>query len=272
MKLKNKLRLLAGRFFYKKTVLFSKKPSREQQIIKKINTCFPCFTSFKKVNLNRFYLIFPLSEDASNHFNQKYSYLNYKKAIVPSDEAIEICKDKKIFTEFLIKHGFENYTIKPPNPLQYPYILKKRIDDNGTNTVIIYDTTTEDEHRNELNSDDFFIQEYIEGRSEYAMHIIVFRSEVIFYKTMKYTFNQKEFVKGKRFKQYLQEVVDHSHLLDKFKNILNTMKYDGVCCIDYKLQNGCIKIFEINARMGASLSEYIDEALHAYGKALNIKC
>lgn len=272
IKLKKKLRVLAGRFFYKKTILFSKKPTREQQIIKKINTCFPCFASFKKVNLNRFYLIFPLSEDASNYFNQKYSYLNYKKAIVPSNEAIELCKDKKIFTEFLIKHGFEKYTIKPPNPFQYPYILKKRIDEDGANTVIIYDTVSEDEHRNELNSDEFFTQEYIEGNDEYAMHIIMYKKEVIYYKTMKYTFEQNKFVKGSGCKQYSQTTVDHLRFIDQFKNILNTMNYEGVCCIDYKLQNGCIKIFEINARMGASLSEYIDEALHTYGKALNIEC
>ncbi|MDD5406937.1 MAG: ATP-grasp domain-containing protein [Sulfurovaceae bacterium] len=272
MKINNRLRVLIGKFFYKKTILFSRRYSREHQIIKNVNTCFPCFSNFKKVNLNNFYLIFPLTENASNYFNEHYSYLNYKKAIVPSNKAIEICLDKKIFTDFLLKNGFEDCAIKKPKNLQYPYILKKRIDENGSKTIIIYDEASEYQFKNELHSNEFFVQEYIEGQDEYAMHIIMYQGEIVFYKTMKYTFAQKNFVKGERFKQYSQEIVDHGHFLDRFKNILNAIEYDGVCCIDYKLQNGYTKIFEINARMGASLSEYISEALYAYAKALSIKC
>lgn len=72
MKPKNKLRLFIGMFFYKKAILFSRKSSREQQIIKKINNCFPCFANFKKVKLYHFYLIFPLMDSESNYFNQHY--------------------------------------------------------------------------------------------------------------------------------------------------------------------------------------------------------
>lgn len=272
MGLKHTLRILAGRFFYKKTVLFSRKPTREQQIIRKLNTCFPCFASFRKVNPNHFYIIFPLAEKESTYLNDHYPCLNYVKAIVPSNTAINICKDKKIFTEFLLNNGFETYAIKTPDTLYYPYVIKKRIDADGANTVIINDKKTENRYKNELASDEFFAQEYIEGNDEYAMHIIMHKKEVIYYKTMKYTFEQNKFVKGSGCKQYSQTAVDHSRFIDQFKNILNTINYEGVCCIDYKVINECIKIFEINARMGASLSEYIDEALYAYANALNLSC
>ncbi len=272
MRLKHQLRVLAGRFFYKKTVLFSRKPSREKQIIRNLNTCFPCFSSFRKVNPNHFYIIFPLAEKESIYLNDHYSYLNHVKAIVPSNAAINICKDKKIFTEFLLKNGLETYAIKTPDKLCYPYVIKKRIDADGENTVIVDDKETESRYKNELVSDEFFTQEYIEGSDEYAMHIIMHKKEVIYYKTMKYTFEQNKFVKGSRYKQYSQTIVDHSHFIDQFQNILNTINYEGICCIDYKVINEYIKIFEINARMGASLSEYIDEALYAYANALNLSC
>ncbi|MDQ1325004.1 MAG: hypothetical protein QG564_128 [Campylobacterota bacterium] len=272
MVFKNRLKMLFAKIFLKKIILFSRHRQRERKIIKKITACIPIFSNFKRVNLNEFYLIFPLSEEASNYFNANYSYLNYKKAIVPSNEAIDICIDKKRFTEFLLNNGFGNCTIKTPDILCYPYILKKRIDNNGSNTVIIDNHDTESKYKSELSSNEFFIQEYIEGYEEYAMHILMHNGEVIFYKTIKYTFAQKKFVKGINFNRYSQEVVDHSRFIDQFKNILNAIKYDGICCIDYKLQDECIKIFEINARMGASLADYIDEALHAYAKALNLSC
>lgn len=272
MKIKNRLRVWYAQLFMKETILFSRRDPYEQEITKKIHICFPSFSNFKKTNLNNFKLIFPLTEDASYYFNKHYAYLNHKKAIVPPDNAISICKDKKIFTEFLIKNDFQDNAIKISDDLQYPYILKKRIDAGGINTVIINNDKTKQKHHNELNSEEYIKQEYIEGMDEYAMHIIMHKQEIIFSRSIKHQFKDKIHIKGDNFRPNSQETVNHQYLLDLFKKILNTMTYEGICCIDYKLGNDQAKIFEINARMGSSLVNHIDEAVYAYSKALNIDC
>jgi hypothetical protein len=45
----------------------------------------------------------------------------------------------------------------------------------------------------------------------------------------------------------------------------------GTCCIDYKIDNGLPKLFEINPRYGASLTGDINRYLKAYLRSLGVR-
>ena len=101
-------------------------------------------------------------------------------------------------------------------------------------------------HLAELQSDEYFKQAYVEGKREYAAHLIMHSNKLVFSKTMQSTFSEIYFAKGDNFRGYSHKVVDHSHLGKLFEKILNKLGYQGICCIDYKIENCRVRIFEIN--------------------------
>lgn len=39
--------------------------------------------------------------------------------------------------------------------------------------------------------------------------------------------------------------------------MLRQINYDGICCVNYKVEEGLPKVLEINPRVGGSLCEYL---------------
>ena len=105
--------------------------------------------------------------------------------------------DKERCANYLIENGFEDITPKTNGELRYPYILKKKIGEYGIGISVITDPKSERSHVNQLESEDYFRQEYIEGLDEYTTHIIINDRTIIFARTIKFTYCEKYFVKGK---------------------------------------------------------------------------
>lgn len=170
--------------------------------------------------------------------------------------------------EFFNRGGFKNITPKTNEDLRYPYILKKKIGAWGEEISVISDSCSERSHVKQIESEDYFRQEYIEGHDEYTTHIIINDGTIVFARTIKFTFAEMYFVKGKHFKETRREVVDHGHLNNLFQKILNKIDYQGTCCFNYKIVEGTVKLFEINPRFGGSMPIFMTEALIAYRGAL----
>ena len=249
-------------------ILFSKHDTWESHIRNTIKGYAPHFHAISEIDTNGFDFIIPLTIHAQKYINNHLGHIRGKQTITPSNIAIDICNNKKTFSDFLIENGFEENTPKTDGNLDYPYILKRKYGEWGVGASIITGAESEALQLNGPEPDGYFRQEYIDGQEEYAAHIIVNDGEIIFSRNVKYTFQEKHFAKGKDFKPHSVETVDHKHLNTLFKKILNLLNYQGICCLDYKIKNNIVKIFEVNPRYGGSLTRFLNEVIPAYRKIL----
>lgn len=268
MKFKDKLQFLISKALFKKTVLFSKNDDWERPIKKNIRGFVPFFYKFNTINIDRFDLVIPFTTYDQKYLNTFHKASLWRKVIIPSDNAMHLCNDKERFSEFLIKNDFGEFIPKINENCGYPYILKKKFGAWGEGVFVIVDAKNEHLYSIQLKSEEYFRQEYIEGPDEYTTHIIIYDKKIVFHRTFQFTFSEKYFVKGKDFKRSRKDV-DHSHLNDLFEKILNKLEYQGICCFNYKILENTVKIFEINPRLGFSMTNFITEIVISYRDTLN---
>lgn len=194
----------------------------------------------------------------------------YAKALVPARAAIEACHDKLRFARTVEAAGFA-FLIpqRLAAPIAGPYVLKKRKDDFGRGTVVIDEEGDSGWGAEKLSPSDYFAQELIVGKIEYATHLLVFEGNVRYHFTAIFEMQDDRSIKGIRSNGVYRGPHDAQLLLPVFKQVLEAVGFsNGVCCIDYKLIDGQPKIFEINPRFGGSLTMDITQFLHAYRKAV----
>lgn len=250
----------------KQTVLFSKKADWHNGILHHLDDKYaPFFYEFDEVDPDRFDLVLPLTLKAEQQLNQRPDLKIHAKGVVPSNEVIALCHDKLAFNLFLCDHGCGKYVPEIGEKLAYPYIVKKRIGMWGVGIAVIRNEADERAHRKAIASDTCFKQVYIEGKEEYSAHAIVKHGRVVLFKVMKFTFEERFFVKGKKGKHMHAEEVDHSRYRDDFEKVLLTLGYRGLCASNYKVVDGQVRIFEVNPRYGAYTHRFINDVLKHYG-------
>ena len=269
MNFKDELRYFMSKTRLRKTILFSKKDDWVWPIRDLLQNYTPFFYDFNEIDLDRFDLVIPLTIRDAKYINAHCDYLKGTKALVPSNEVIDLCDNKEDFADFLITNGFPHVIPRINGDLRYPYILKRTIGENGDGVIVISDAETERMYVEELRSRDYFKQEYVDGGNEYTTHIIIHQKRVFFSKTFEFTFGERFFVKGRNYKPCSSRVVNHSHHDATFWKILNTLEYEGICCLNYKLQDNNVKLFEINPRYGYTMTHFVNEAVSTYNDILN---
>jgi carbamoylphosphate synthase large subunit len=158
-----------------------------------------------------------------------------------------------------VAQGFESLIPKIGRSQNYPYILKKKIDAWGKNSHVISNKQQEQAFSHLLESTDYFCQEFIPGRHEYATHILVKDGRIVCSLNIKYTFDSCTPIKGKDQPAYL--AVSRCPYLELFSDILNAIGFEGLCCINYKAVDGHPYVFEINPRFGGSLCKFFPHFL-----------
>ncbi len=139
--------------------------------------------------------------------------------------------------------------------LPYPHVFKKRIDAWGMHSHVVQDRSQALHLLRGVDGNNYFRQEFVPGRLEYATHAL-FRDGVIVHSlSIAYRFDTDLFIRGKRCEALDRAVVPCAHL-PTFAAILRAIGFEGLCCFNYKLLDGQPRLFEINPRFGASLSEH----------------
>ena len=225
------------------------------------------YREIEKVNnLYKYDAIIPLYEKDSRYLNKKKNSFKNQKFLIPSNEVIAICEDKKRFYDVLESHGLGKYTPKIDPSLSPPYILKKKITEWGKDTFIINNVQEEQDYQEELQSPDFFKQEYIKGKEEITCHFLIVDGIIQYAYTLSFLFEHAIYVKGLPMPSFGNAViteVESTHL-PLFQNILLAIGYEGVGCFDYKIKDGEPLIFEINPRVGGSLPLDVNRFLGLY--------
>ncbi len=212
------------------------------------------FGSLSQLALGEFDLVVPL-EISSLIQARQWSHLLAKNPIpIPSKESILLCDDKYRFNQALIDRGFGSYIPRMGTGLPPPYILKKRVGEWGKECWMIRDHEAELRVLHQLNDSALYRQEIIRGRYEFATHILFARGKIIKSLNIMYEFESEIPIKGQD--DPLYKVICKSPYLELFANILSSIGFEGLCCVNYKVAGGQPYILEINPRFGGSLGPY----------------
>jgi len=148
------------------------------------------FNVFSPENIKKNNLLIPLNVNDMRTLNQFPHLIKDKLIPIPSLEAINICDDKCLFNKTLTDKGFGELLPKIGDDIPLPFFLKKRADWGGHNTHLIFDAEQEEKFKELINSPDYFCQEMIKGREEYATHIVFKDHKIVTTLTIKYIFPQ----------------------------------------------------------------------------------
>jgi carbamoylphosphate synthase large subunit len=199
-------------------------------------------------------LVVPLTISDLKYLNEVRHLVADNMIPIPGLDAILLCDDKYLFNQALIANGFGDYVPQMAGALSYPYILKRRTDEWGANSHIIFNVQEATAFSDALTDPDYFTQEFIFGLQEYATHILVKGREIATSLNIRYTFNTETPIKGKD-SPVFTELCTCAYL-DLFSSVLSSINFEGLCCINYKVYNGRPYIFEINPRFGGSLCPF----------------
>lgn len=215
-------------------------------------------------NFNDYDFIVPLNYEQISYCSRKAP--GSPKLICSSPETVALIDHQYDFNVWLADNGFQDNVPQlysaaidghqvMAQEIRYPAILKLLNSYGGIGVRIM-----KNPQRLKTIDKNYIIQEYIVAPDHYVAHFLVKDGEVKWNITF-VAKNQKYHIKKGAIKNYEVADVDDIEL---FKKIFSKLKYNGFACCDYKIKDGRVKIFEINARIGGSLldnGKYFQEAL-----------
>ncbi|MFM7150126.1 MAG: ATP-grasp domain-containing protein [Gemmataceae bacterium] len=213
------------------------------------------FEKFEQADPARYDLIVPLSLLAVEYIAAHPKWAPNNPLPTPSIECIGLCDNKLALNQKLIQKGHGDIIPRIGTDLPFPYVIKKSRDGFGVNTHLIRNRDDEAKYKHLLDDPGYFAQEAIEGFQEYAAHLVIRDGKLVCHMGMKHHLPTNTSITG----MYSKVVSSHptrSRFTDQFVAALNAIKFEGLCCIDYKIVNGKPKLFEINPRMGSSLCPF----------------
>lgn len=175
---------------------------------------------------------------------------------LPSEDTVQLCNDKYEFNKAMFQAGFSQYIPKMAQgpSLTPPYILKKRTGIWGKDCYVIRNREDERAHKDLIADSDYFCQEFIGGRTEFATHILFMDDQIVKALNIRYEFDVDSPIKGQD--ASLLQVVCRCRYLNLWAKMLRVVKFEGLCCVNYKVANGQPFLLEINPRFGGSLGPY----------------
>ena len=212
------------------------------------------FEDFPPPNIKDFDLIVPLTLRAVKSLDEVRNLIIDNPIAIPSMESILLCDDKYLLNTALMANGFGQFIPEMGAALTYPYIIKKRIDEWGSNSHIIYDKQQERIFSDTLTDPEYFSQTFIKGSCEYATHVLFKNKRIVHSITVEYKFNSETPIKGKDKPIYM--MMCDCPYLDLFSAMLTSIGFNGLCCINYKVSDNHPFLLEINPRFGGSLCSY----------------
>jgi hypothetical protein len=238
-------------------ILFSNKEDWKSEILRGFESTNHeiAFDDFSSSNFKDYDLIIPLTISDLMYLNEVRELIVDNVIPIPSKSSILLCDDKYLFNQELIDKGFGEFIPVMGGELKYPYILKKKIDNWGQNSHVVLDALHEQNFSDIINSPDYFTQDFILGKCEYATHILFKDQKVVRSLNIKYSFDKESPIKGKDLHNY--RTICQCPYIDIFSNILKSIYFEGICCVNYKVSDNRLWIIEINPRCGGSLCPYL---------------
>lgn len=214
----------------------------------------------KEINLKNIKdasLVIPLKYDQMKYIIDNKSKID--RPVICSDNynTIDLLNDKCQFVKFM-NDNFNEFIPKvyminnlKINDICFPCIYKHGICIAGSGSKVYQNITDLEKRINDKNSKGFVIQEYIEDCFEYSGHLFVKNGIIVKSIYYKMNTNKKYYIHCGRMINYVRE--ENFQYGDQLKEIFLKLNYTGFCCVDFKIKDNKIKIFEINPRFGGTI-------------------
>ena len=189
---------------------------------------------------------------------------------LPDAACVALCDDKLACNRALVAAGFADNVPEIADSLPFPYVLKKRIDAWGDNTHVVASAGDECRLAALLRDPDYFCQAFVPGQREYAAHLLVRGGRIAAALVVEYGFERSLHKKCREQPPHYRRLRRGTHL-PLFRDMLKAIGYEGLCCVNYKLQDGRVRILEINPRFGASLAPWFFVFTRALPRAARLK-
>ncbi len=199
-------------------------------------------------------LVVPLTIEDLAYLDSVRTRLADNPIPIPSLSSVRLCDDKPRFNAFLASQGYAEYIPRSGGNLDFPYILKKRVDVGGKHSHVVMDRPGELALSKLREDPEYFEQDFVVGPLEYATHMLLRDGRAVFSLNIEYGFDTDTPIKG-RDKPVYSRIVRGAHEA-LFVTMLAAIGFEGLCCVNYKMRNNQPLVLEINPRFGRSLSGY----------------
>lgn len=224
-------------------------------------------------DFNKYDFIVPLNYEEMSFCNQA-NYSGHAKVICANEKTISLLDNKLNINLWLLEHGFglfcpllyamNSHGAAAGMPdVKYPAILKPITSHSGIGVRIL-----KNEQRLKTTDKNFILQEYIVAPEHYVAHFYV-KDGVVKWNVTFVAKNNKFHIKKGAIQNY-QDTYIGLERTELFESIFQKLNYNGFACCDFKIKDGVIKIFEINARIGGSLlkdKKFYQDAMNAMVEA-----
>ncbi len=185
--------------------------------------------------------------------------------LIPTRNASDM-ENKSYFHRWMIENNFSQYLPRDKHISDFPYVLKIGNGHSAKYVHLIKNSTDLHNLNIHVEENQYVCQEYINSPFEYVFHFIAQDGTILKALTYKHIFSELStdgcYIKGRGFfNKDIQRVDLEGHYYDVISSIIKKCNFTGVGCIDFKISNSKLFIFEFNSRMGGSLF-YFDHILH----------
>lgn len=192
--------------------------------------------------------------------NKELLLENGFKFIVNNKKALQNFVDKQKFYDIMLENHLERYVPKyymSDDDIKFPCMVKTKTGGAGRGVFLAY-------NKKDIGKvdDNIIISEYLSSNTEYATSIFYKDGKILKDITFSKTCDKKAYVLQQESKKDIKTKKEDSQFLDIFRDIIEIFsgkKGYCQCSINYKIEDGIPKIFEINPRIGYTLAGFCDE-------------
>ncbi len=223
-----------------------------------------------EARLEGFDAVVPLTVADQENLEARRARKEDIRALVTPAAPRKLCHDKLDFAGRMSQAGFEDYIpgmldLGSLGPRNFPLVVKSRRSEFGKGTFIVQSPVDLDAHLPSLTAGEAFLQELVPGGEEFAVHILLNGGMMLFSSTIHYIMTGPNLVKGKQGKPAMRMWLRSTPFKPLWYGVLSKLGiHSGTVCIDYRLREGKPVIFEINPRVGSSLTCNMEAYLQVY--------
>lgn len=174
-------------------------------------------------------------------FDNKYKFINF---VISNNMADVIPIVYKMKNDGITKILTENY--------KFPVIYKYPVAYAGEGSKVCHSIEEIDLIINS-SQNDYIIQEYIINNIEYGGHMFVKDGYIKYSIYYSIKNDDKYYIQYGKMQNYVRVLNFKKEYELIFENIFKTINFTGFVCINFKIINDSVKIFEINPRFGGTL-------------------
>ena len=237
-------------------ILFSPQPTWEPMIRRSFagrHAAHLEFAEFTQDRVRAADLVVPLSVEAARLLHAHPQWNVPTPMPLPAPEVVALCSDKVALNLALIDHGFGDHVPSMQVAGRYPHMLKKRCDENSVHTHVVHGPQDAARWEDCVSDPAYYTQRFVPGRKEYATHLLMRDGQAAAHLTVEYAFRSDTPIKGKDPSFHRLVACPDLRLL---VHMLRAIGYEGLCCFNFKVEDGRVQILELNPRFGGSLAHY----------------